>query len=651
MTWRNGKSSCTAARKTYQEGEPAYDSSPCCMAAHWSRLIAPVPESVSRSTRTSSAWRLKRFSPAASIARRRSSRVVIRIGSTEWIRNGSMIVCQRSIHGRYASGWARTGPSVAVALLAGSSAQRRGTADPAALVADSGGVPCSIALASSMQGDLRHARAGRSALAVAPIDRVPWDPWRPRPRVLLPSRSTRCRSVSVRAFSRCRHRVLRRSRRKVSPRACCSRWRCGSRLAVPWWFGPAVRAWRWRWRSPAGSSSSRSPRTRRSRERRSRPGGRRPRSVRASAGRRAGRPTECRQVDVPRACKRSLCRVRQRARHDRRLGDAAGHHRRRPGDPGRSTGNAGPRRSTDGRGAVLATAARRGTGRHPRGRRRGQPGAAPAAHPRLSRPGPAHRAGGEPVRRGVDQRRRDRHGRPGPAPRRAGPPDGGPRWDWRRGCPRGRSSARPAAPRGPGRRSVAAGHRSRPGVSAGDRSAPLRRDRPLANQPVAGGRGRADGAARRLRRERQRLAARRCDDHAVRSPGAGYRRAAADRWAGRVERRRAVAPGLAGRIAAASVRPLTGDPDPRGDARGDVPARDGRRRRGRRGPWRGLERLGRTADPWRRRDPGPRAVACQRPALGPGLGPAGDALGGPSVRAGVLRGDRGPRGLRATWQA
>ena len=27
------------------EGDPAYDSSPCWMAAHWSRLIAPVPES------------------------------------------------------------------------------------------------------------------------------------------------------------------------------------------------------------------------------------------------------------------------------------------------------------------------------------------------------------------------------------------------------------------------------------------------------------------------------------------------------------------------------------------------------------------------------------------------------------------------------
>src|SRR3989304_6009334 len=35
------------------------------MAAHWSRLIAPVPLSVSRSISTSSAWRLNRLYPAA----------------------------------------------------------------------------------------------------------------------------------------------------------------------------------------------------------------------------------------------------------------------------------------------------------------------------------------------------------------------------------------------------------------------------------------------------------------------------------------------------------------------------------------------------------------------------------------------------------
>src|ERR687889_1390053 len=58
--------------------------------------MAPVPESVSRSIRTSSSWRLKRLYPADSSAASRCSTVVSRIGSTEWIRNGSMIVRQRS---------------------------------------------------------------------------------------------------------------------------------------------------------------------------------------------------------------------------------------------------------------------------------------------------------------------------------------------------------------------------------------------------------------------------------------------------------------------------------------------------------------------------------------------------------------------------
>src|SRR5437879_5047981 len=62
------------------------------MPDHWSRDIAPVPESVSRSTRTSSECRLKRLKPARRIARCRSSTVERRSGSTEWIRNGSMIV-------------------------------------------------------------------------------------------------------------------------------------------------------------------------------------------------------------------------------------------------------------------------------------------------------------------------------------------------------------------------------------------------------------------------------------------------------------------------------------------------------------------------------------------------------------------------------
>ena len=61
MTWRKGKSSVTASRNRNQDGDPAYDSSPCWMAAHWSRLIAPVPESVSRSMSTSSARRAKRL--------------------------------------------------------------------------------------------------------------------------------------------------------------------------------------------------------------------------------------------------------------------------------------------------------------------------------------------------------------------------------------------------------------------------------------------------------------------------------------------------------------------------------------------------------------------------------------------------------------
>jgi hypothetical protein len=74
------------------------------MPAHWSRLIAPVPESVRRSMITSSACRLNRFQPAARSAASRSSTLVRRIGSTEWIRNGSMIVCQRSITGRIARG-------------------------------------------------------------------------------------------------------------------------------------------------------------------------------------------------------------------------------------------------------------------------------------------------------------------------------------------------------------------------------------------------------------------------------------------------------------------------------------------------------------------------------------------------------------------
>src|SRR5450759_2912131 len=46
---------------------------------------------------------LNRFQPAASRARSRSASVVSRIGSTAWMRKGSMIVCQRSIAGGYAA--------------------------------------------------------------------------------------------------------------------------------------------------------------------------------------------------------------------------------------------------------------------------------------------------------------------------------------------------------------------------------------------------------------------------------------------------------------------------------------------------------------------------------------------------------------------
>jgi hypothetical protein len=62
------------------------------MAAHCSADMAPVPESVSRSTGTSSAASSNKLYPAASRALARSPRVVSRTGSTEWIRNGSMIV-------------------------------------------------------------------------------------------------------------------------------------------------------------------------------------------------------------------------------------------------------------------------------------------------------------------------------------------------------------------------------------------------------------------------------------------------------------------------------------------------------------------------------------------------------------------------------
>src|SRR5258708_34228333 len=53
--------------------------------------MADVPESVSRSIRIASEATRKRLYPAASINRWRSSRVVVRIGSTLLIRKGSII--------------------------------------------------------------------------------------------------------------------------------------------------------------------------------------------------------------------------------------------------------------------------------------------------------------------------------------------------------------------------------------------------------------------------------------------------------------------------------------------------------------------------------------------------------------------------------
>src|SRR6516164_3639939 len=61
-------------------------------APHCQVLIAPVPESVSRSIRTSSAGNRKRLLCAARSCCSRSSRVVHRMGSTLLILKGSMIV-------------------------------------------------------------------------------------------------------------------------------------------------------------------------------------------------------------------------------------------------------------------------------------------------------------------------------------------------------------------------------------------------------------------------------------------------------------------------------------------------------------------------------------------------------------------------------
>src|ERR1035438_6470019 len=62
------------------------------MAPHWAELMAPVPESVSQSSRTSSARSWNTLSFAASSMARRSRGVVMRMGSTTLIRKGSIRV-------------------------------------------------------------------------------------------------------------------------------------------------------------------------------------------------------------------------------------------------------------------------------------------------------------------------------------------------------------------------------------------------------------------------------------------------------------------------------------------------------------------------------------------------------------------------------
>jgi hypothetical protein len=91
-TWRNPKMSCTAASKRNHDRLPAYASSPRMTEAHCSELIAAVPLSVSRSISTSSARSRKAFQWAVRSFCSRSARVVSRIGSTDLILKGSMMV-------------------------------------------------------------------------------------------------------------------------------------------------------------------------------------------------------------------------------------------------------------------------------------------------------------------------------------------------------------------------------------------------------------------------------------------------------------------------------------------------------------------------------------------------------------------------------
>jgi len=79
-----------------EAARPAYASSPRIIPAHCSELIAPVPESVRRSISTLADASRKRLYPAFLSKAARSSREVMRIGSTVLILNGSMIVLKQS---------------------------------------------------------------------------------------------------------------------------------------------------------------------------------------------------------------------------------------------------------------------------------------------------------------------------------------------------------------------------------------------------------------------------------------------------------------------------------------------------------------------------------------------------------------------------
>jgi hypothetical protein len=89
---RQPVSSRTTRSNRKNDRLPAYDSSLLISAPHWADDIAPVPESVSRSIRTSSAGILKTLWRATASAAIRSSRVVNFQVSTDLMRNGSMMV-------------------------------------------------------------------------------------------------------------------------------------------------------------------------------------------------------------------------------------------------------------------------------------------------------------------------------------------------------------------------------------------------------------------------------------------------------------------------------------------------------------------------------------------------------------------------------